>query len=117
MLLVLAPRQICGWLGREHGGSIPLAVIERLSKRHQMFDLGRGRSVRLDVREFDHLGPLLSLLGDQLIEIRRRARKRGRAQLCGAGLNLRIGEGGIDLAVELVDDLGRCVLGRTDAKT
>jgi len=33
MLLILtAPDQRCGWLGREHGGSIPLAVM-RLAER------------------------------------------------------------------------------------
>src|SRR5215472_568751 len=27
----VAPNQLCGWLGQEHGGSIPLAAVERTS--------------------------------------------------------------------------------------
>src|SRR5450759_1654041 len=31
MLLVLLAPQLCGWLGREHGGSIPLADMRKIS--------------------------------------------------------------------------------------
>jgi hypothetical protein len=27
LLILVAPNQLCGWVGREHGGSIPLAVF------------------------------------------------------------------------------------------
>jgi hypothetical protein len=27
----VAPNQLCGWVGQEHGGSIPLAAVERTS--------------------------------------------------------------------------------------
>jgi hypothetical protein len=29
LLILVAPNQLCGWMGREHGGSIPLADMSR----------------------------------------------------------------------------------------
>ena len=47
----------------------------------------------------------------KLAEVGGRARKHGAAQIGKPRLNLGIGEGGVDLVVELVDDLGRRALG------
>jgi hypothetical protein len=43
--------------------------------------LGVRGSVRLDVRELDHLGPLLGFVGDELAEVAGRSRKRRAAQV------------------------------------
>src|SRR5205807_9570817 len=64
-------------------------------------------SVRLDTRELHHLAPLLDFIGDELAKIGGRARKHRAAQVGKPCLKLGIGEGGVDLVVELVDDLGR----------
>jgi hypothetical protein len=71
-------------------------------------------SVRLDVEGPDPLGPLLGFLGDELAEVGRRTLKDRCAQVGKSCLDLGIGEGGIDFVVELVDDLGRRVLGNAD---
>src|SRR5262249_11720302 len=62
-------------------------------------------SFRLDVRRPDHLGPLLGFLGDELAEVSGRPREHGATQVGEACLHRWIGEGGVDLAIELVDDL------------
>src|SRR6202023_957522 len=69
------------------------------------------RSFRLDVRELDHLGPFLGFIGNELAEIGRRAGKWHGAQSGKPLLQGGIGEAGIDLLVELVDDVGRRVPG------
>src|SRR5215207_4490861 len=71
-------------------------------------------SVRLDPRELDHLSPLSGLVGDELAEVDGRASKRDAPNVCDARLQLGIDEAGIDLFVELVDDLGWCVFGNAD---
>src|SRR5262249_30050844 len=73
-------------------------------------------SLRLDVGGPDHLVPFLGLFGDELAEVGRRAWKCGGAPLGKPRLQLRVGEGRVDLRVELVDDLGWCVLWRDDPK-
>src|SRR5262245_7779878 len=75
----------------------------------------RVRSVRLDAGELDHLAPLLRFVGYELSKVGRRAWKGGGAQLGKPRLHLGIGEGRIDLFVELVDNLGRRVFRRADA--
>src|ERR1700733_9275198 len=61
--------------------------------------------LRLDVRELDHLGPFLGFVGNELAEIGRRTGKRHGAQSGKPRLQRGIGETGIDLLVELVDDV------------
>src|SRR5262245_35089305 len=70
---------------------------------------------RLDTSKFDHLGPLLGVVGNKLPEIGGRARK-DRALLDEACPDARIGKTRVDLPIELVDDLGGRVLGRTYAE-
>jgi hypothetical protein len=72
-------------------------------------------SVWLDTRRLDHLGPLLGLIGDKLSEVGGRSGQHSAAQIGEARLDLGIGERGVDLFVELVDDLSRRVPGRADA--
>jgi transposase len=60
-------------------------------------------SFRLDIRELDHLGPLLGLVGDELAKIGGRAHKHRNATLSETPLWLGIGEKGACLiAVEAV---------------
>src|ERR1700730_3043699 len=72
-------------------------------------------SLRLDVRKLHHLAPLLSFVGDELAEVRGRARERRNAQVSRSRLRPRIGEGGVYLFVEFVDDLGGRVPGCAEA--
>src|SRR5262249_45360693 len=60
----------------------------------------------------DHLGPLVGFRGDELPEVGRTARDQHAAELREASLDLRVGQGGVDLLVELVNDLGRRALRR-----
>ena len=73
---------------------------------------GIAGSFRLCAGELDNFRPLLPFSRDELAEIRRRTRKRHAAHIGKSRLDLRIGQAGIDLLVELVDDLGGGVLGR-----
>ena len=87
---------------------------------HQRFaertlrNIGPAGLVRLDVGPPDHLAPLLGFLGDQLAEVGGRARKRPASQVGKPSLHLGIGERGVGFLVELIDDVGRCVPGRTE---
>src|SRR5262245_41029172 len=76
--------------------------------------IGRGTSLRFDVGSPDHLGPLLGIVGDELAEVGRRTLKDRYAQGGKLRLDLGISEGRIDFLVELVDDLGRRLLGNAD---
>src|SRR6516162_6897595 len=67
-------------------------------------------SVRLDACEPHHLAPLLGFVGDQLAEVSGRTRKHRAAEVSKPRFHVEIGEAGVDLLVELVDDLGRCGL-------
>src|SRR5262245_27265013 len=58
----------------------------------------------LDAGELDHLGPFLGLIGDELAEIGRRTGEHGATKLRKPPLDIGIGECGIGLPVELVDD-------------
>ena len=71
------------------------------------------RSLRLDARELDHLGPLLGFVGDELAEVGWRTGKHCAAKVGKPRLHPSVGESGIDLLVELVDYLGSRVLGCT----
>jgi hypothetical protein len=63
-------------------------------------------SFGLEVGGADDLGPLLGLGGDEIAEIRRRARQRRVAEVGELRLDPRIGERGVDLPVDPLDDLG-----------
>src|SRR5262249_62039374 len=69
----------------------------------------------LDAREFDHLGPLLSFVGDELAEVFGGAPERCGAQFGKPRLHLGIGEAGVDLSIELVDNCGGGGSPRADA--
>src|SRR5271169_773313 len=75
-----------------------------------------GGSIRLGTRELDDLGPLLGFLGEELVEIRSRARKHRRAQIGKPRPHVAIGENGVDLVVEPVDDLGGRGLAQADGE-
>ena len=72
-------------------------------------------SLGLDVGRPDHLGPFLGFFRDQLAEVGGRAGKHRAAQVGKPRLELGIGEGGVDLLVEPVDNLCRRVLGAAEA--
>src|SRR6516225_9846121 len=72
-------------------------------------------SVRLDAGELDHLGPLLGLVDNQLAEVGGRTDERCATQIGEPRLDLMIGETGVDLLVDLLDDLGRRGLRCADA--
>ena len=70
---------------------------------------------RVDVGDPDHLGPLFGFVGEETLEIGRRAAKHRSAQVGKLRRELRIDERGIDFTVEPVDDFGRSVPGRAEA--
>src|SRR6516225_6438894 len=71
-------------------------------------NLARGGLLRLDIREPDHLPPLLSLPGDVFTELARRAREGGAAKISNPRFDRSVGKSGIDLMIEPLDDpLGR----------
>src|SRR5262245_10419828 len=72
-------------------------------------------SVRLRARELDDLCPFVGFFRNAPCVLARRERKHLAAKVGKACLHLRVGEGGIDLPVERVDDLRRRVLRRADA--
>ena len=82
----------------------------------EYFRWGSRESVRFDAGELDHLGPLFGFVGDKLAEVRRRACEYRAAEVSDPRFHLGIGEASVDLLVELVDDLGRRVLGRANAR-
>src|SRR6516165_1847190 len=59
-----------------------------------------------DIRGADHLVPFLSLVGNKLTECRRRTGEDIASQVDEAPCRLFVSHAGIDLLVELVDDLG-----------
>src|SRR5437660_2781733 len=73
------------------------------------------KSVQLNAREFDYLGPLLGLVRDEPAEIGGRAGKHCSAQVGEPRLHPGVGESGVDLLVELLDDLGWRAPGRAEA--
>src|SRR5262245_44827846 len=73
----------------------------------------RDASFRFDVGRPDHLSPLLGFFGNERPEIARRATEDNAAQVGELSLQLGIGEAGIDLLVELLDNLRGVSLGTT----
>jgi hypothetical protein len=72
-------------------------------------------SFRLDVCRTDHLGPLLGLLGNVFAKVGGRANKGRASQVGEPCLDPGIGETGIDLLVEIRDDLCKRILGCAEA--
>src|SRR5262245_7583247 len=68
-------------------------------------------SLRLDVEGPDDVAPLLRFVGDELAEVGGRTNERCATQIGKLRLDFRVGERGIDLPVELVDDFGRRAFG------
>ena len=68
-------------------------------------------SLRLDAGELDHLAPLLCFGRNMLSELGWRTGKHDGAQVGKLLLDFWVGERGIDLSVELVDDFGRRAFG------
>src|SRR5215831_7148456 len=83
----------------------------RLAKRYGTWP----GSIRFDAQELHDLTPFLGFVGDELGEVRGRGREHGTTEVGKPRLHLGIGEAGVDLLVELVDDLRRRVLGYADA--
>jgi len=81
-------------------------VITFRLKRGQALANSRAASLRLDVEGPDDVAPLLGFLGDELAKVGGRTRKHGAVEIGKPRLDLGIGEAGIDLLVELVDDFG-----------
>ena len=76
----------------------------------------RSRLFYLDVGGADHLGPLLGFSGDELAELGGRHRNRGAAEVREPLFDRRIGESSVDLTVELLDNFGGRIPGRTDTE-
>src|SRR5262245_25908117 len=72
--------------------------------------------LRLDVGRADHLGPLLGFVSDEFPKLYGREREPVATQIAKPRLDLRVGEAGVDLLIELVDDLDRRGLRGTDAE-
>src|SRR5215831_8238400 len=73
-------------------------------------------SVRLDVEGPDDLAPLFAVVSDELAEIGGRANECRAAELGEPRLDFGIGEAGVNGLIELVNNLRRRVLRRTDPK-
>jgi hypothetical protein len=70
-------------------------------------------SICLDACELDHLAPLFGFLSNEFPEIGGRPPKHRAAQVGKLRLDFQIGKRGVNLPVELVDDFGGRVFGRT----
>src|SRR5262249_44848969 len=73
------------------------------------------RSLGLCPAELDYFAPLLGIVSDELAEVGDRAVKYHAPKVGKPRLQLGISEPRIDLAIELINDLGRRVFGRTEA--
>jgi hypothetical protein len=71
--------------------------------------------IPLDIGGPDHLVPFLGFVGDEPAEVGGRAGERHAAEVGQPRLDLRIGERGVDLGVERLDDRGGRALRRADA--
>src|SRR5215468_9489378 len=67
--------------------------------------IGTAASVCLDTRKLDHLAPLLDFVGDELSKVCGRTREHRSSQVGEAFLHVGVGKSGIDLLVELLDNL------------
>ena len=80
-----------------------------------MGSIRKTTSLRLDAGELHHRGPLFRVGGDDLAERGGRIGHRRVAHIVERGLERRIGDDGVDGAVQFIDDLGRTILRRNDA--
>src|SRR5215472_5268938 len=98
----------------------PLLGVKRTSvsprSRNGRYGISDSALLRPNVGRPDHLGPLLSFVGDKLAEVRRRACEYRAAEISDPHFHLGIGESRIDLLVEYVDDLGGRTPGCADAR-
>jgi hypothetical protein len=96
----------------------PIADMSWRVARNGKFGMSARRapvSLRLDVGRPDQTAPLLGFVSDELAELRWRTRKHRRAKISKLRFHLGIGEGSIDLSIQLVDDFGGRILGRSHA--
>src|SRR6266849_965622 len=85
---------------------------EERSRNETLWNVGTcPRSLRLDARELDHLGPFVDIFGDELGELVRRVRRhRHGAEIGEPLLDVRVEHRRVGLLVERRDDLGRRAL-------
>src|SRR5262249_22411374 len=83
--------------------SITSSAAIRLTGDYGMW--ARPPLLRLDVGRPDHLGPLLSFVGNELSKVGERTCEHRTSQVGEALVHVGIGESGIDLLVELLDNL------------
>jgi hypothetical protein len=67
-------------------------------------------SLRLDVEGPDDVAPLLRFVGDELAEVGGRTDERCATQIGESRLDIMIGESGVGLLVELLDDLRQMII-------
>src|SRR5262249_30317120 len=72
-------------------------------------------SLRLDIGCADQLPPIFGFTHDELAEVSRRTHKHSGPHVGKPCPNLRIDQTRVDLVVELVNDRGGRIPGRTDA--
>src|SRR5260221_1925865 len=100
--------------------AVASAPIFRTSLRLNWFMLSLSSincgSFHLGARGNHDLRPLRRLSGDDLAEVRRRARDRFASQLGQARLHLGIGEGAVGLGIDFLDDLRGRAPGHPDAE-
>src|SRR5262245_58512894 len=102
-------------VARASGVSGMSSLTRKHSRNGTLWNIdSESASLRLDVGCFDHLAPLLGLGGNELCKVAGRARKSSATEFGQPRLDLGIGKAGVDLGVELVDDLSRRVPGRAD---
>src|SRR5262249_47594089 len=113
-------------VGDQEHGRIPMPVAAMLSGAvYPPLNLALGgvsplycqrsaASIRLSPPELDHFAPLLGFLSDQLAEVSGRTRKHRATEVSEPRFHVGIGEAGIDLLVELVDDFDGRVFWRAD---
>src|SRR5205807_1333744 len=92
------------------------SAVTRFSTLDPSFFRVLVRSIRLDVSGPDHFGPLLGFIHDQLAEIGGRAGQRSASHVDKSRFDPWVREPGVDLPVELVDDLDRRISGRAEAE-
>src|SRR5262245_42833352 len=74
------------------------------------------RSLGLDVRESDHLGPFLDLGGDELTEVVGRPDRHRAAEVRKLHFHFGIAETGADFIIKLSDDIRRRFFWRANAE-
>src|SRR5262249_13146252 len=103
-------------LSREGASEQHRKQVERDCAEGEFMDYSVARrSLGLCAGELDYFAPLLGIVSDELAEVRDRAGKYHAPKVGKPRLQLGISEPRIDLAIELINDLGRCIFGRTEA--